>query len=140
MEQISEPMSAEESCHAEKQRSWVRDHFEQDSRHKYDTVEGKLRLIQTILNAGWIKPPETWKLQSLGISLGDALVQDISLEWIIVEDEYGRNPALKMEGSTIVIFPLTAISKRVERGEKVNVRELFDEFRQMIDEKLSQGF
>jgi hypothetical protein len=42
------------------------------------------------------------------------------------EDEYGRDPALRLQGTPFIVFPLTMISKRVERGEDVDVRELFD--------------
>lgn len=57
----------------EKQRSFVREHYEPDSQHLYDTLEGKLRLLKAILDAEWIEPHETWKLQSLGVTFGDAL-------------------------------------------------------------------
>jgi hypothetical protein len=73
MEQKVEALSDEEAAHVEKQRTWVRNHYEPGSRHRYETIEGKLRLIETILQAHWIEPSETWKLQSLGIVLGDAL-------------------------------------------------------------------
>jgi hypothetical protein len=44
---------------------------------------------------------------------------------VIVEDDYGRDPALILEGTSIISFPLTAISKRVQAGEAVDVRSLF---------------
>jgi hypothetical protein len=36
--------------HVERQRTWVRDHYEPDARHQYDTVEGKLQLLDTIIH------------------------------------------------------------------------------------------
>ncbi|HTO63278.1 MAG TPA: DUF3806 domain-containing protein [Bradyrhizobium sp.] len=90
-------------------------------------AEGKLRLLDTIVRSDWIARDETWKLQSLGVTFGDALVQKLGLPWVTVEDEYGSGPALHDEGTTIVVFPLTTISKRVERGDAVDVRELFDQ-------------
>jgi hypothetical protein len=141
MEQKFEALSGDDAAHAEKQRSWVRDHFEPEARGKYDSLEDKLRLLDTIIRSGWIERNEKWKLQSLGITLGDALVQKMGLVWVTVEDEYGRSPALHDNGSTIVVFPLTAISKRIERGESVDVRELFDGLCQMIEvrRKLESG-
>ena len=111
----------------EKQRNWVRDHYTPESRHLYDTLEGKLSLLETILRENWIEPNETWKLQSLGITFGDALSQKLGLHWGAVEDEYGRDPALYDRGTTLLMFPLTSISKRIERGEKVVIRELFED-------------
>lgn len=83
----------------------------------------------------WIEPTETWKLQSLGITLGDALSQKLGMVWVRVEDEYGESPALRYPGTTLLIFPLTAISKRIERGEEVDVVELFDGLCRLIEEQ-----
>ena len=139
MEQKIEPLSVEDAEHVEKQRSWVRDHYEPEARHKYDTIEGKLRLLDRIIRAGWIEPTETWKLQSLGITLGDVFVQDMGLVWVAVEDESGRDPALRLPGTSIIVFPLTLISKRIERGEEVDVRDLYAGVRQIIEETRAEG-
>jgi hypothetical protein len=90
-------------------------------------MEGKLVLLETILRSAWIAADETWKLQSLGIVFGDALAQRFNLEWVMVEDEYGRDPALKDPLSTILLFPMTSLSKRIEHSEALDVRQLFDE-------------
>lgn len=111
----------------EKQRSFVRDHYDPGSRRLYDTLEGKINLLEAILDAKWIESDETWKLQSLGVTLGDALAQKLALHWILVEDEHGSDPALHDPETTIILFPLTSISKRIEKGERVNVRNLFDD-------------
>jgi hypothetical protein len=109
----------------EAQRAWVRDHFEPHAQHQYETLVGKLRLLNTIVSEKWVEPHETVKLQSLGITLGDALVQELGMRWVAVEDDQGRDPAIELPGTTVVVFPLTMISKRIERGEDVNVLELF---------------
>jgi hypothetical protein len=115
----------EDANDVEAKRDWVRNHFEPNAQHKYETLEGKLRLLDTILSNDWIKPTETLKLQCLGITFGDALAQKLGMHWVVVEDEYGRDPALSFENSSVLSFPLTSISKRIERGESVNVNELF---------------
>jgi hypothetical protein len=48
------------------------------------------------------------------------------MEWVVVEDEYGRSPVLRWPGVTLVCSPLTMISKRIEHGEIVDVYALFD--------------
>lgn len=110
-------------------RKWVREHYAPEAEHKYESLEGKLDLLETILESGWIRPDETLKLQCLGITFGDAMAQDLGLTWVAVEDEYGRDPALTWQGTSVVAFPLTTISKRIERGETVDVRELFARMR-----------
>lgn len=139
MEQKIEELSAEDAERVEKQRGWVRDHYTPESVHKYETLDGKLRLLEIILKNKWIEPTETWKLQSLGITFGDALVQKMGVTWVAVEDEYGRDPALRDPGSSVVMFPSTTISKRVERGETVDVRDLFERFCQSITHVRSEA-
>ena len=91
-------------------------------------MEQKLDLIAAMLDSGVITPDQKWELQSLGIVFGDALSQALDLMWVAVEDEYGRDPALMMPKTTMLVFPRTVISKRIEDGEKVNVFELFGDF------------
>ncbi len=134
MEQRIESPSEEDLARIEEQRDWVRGHFEPDSRHLYLEYHQKLRLLDAILANGWIEPDETWKLQSLGITLGDALIQREGYDWVTVEDQYGRDPALKIEGTTMILFPLTMISKRIESGETVDVYQLIDGIVGMVDE------
>lgn len=119
------PLAGVDLTNVETGRAWVRDHFTPEARHKYDQLAEKLRLLQAILDAGWIESTETAKLQCLGITLGDALVQELGMKWVMVEDEDGRDPAIRLPGTTVILFPLTMISKRVERGEAVDVADLF---------------
>ena len=134
MKQKIGPLSAEHAAQTEKQRGWVRDHYEEDSRHQYDSVEGKVVLLDTILRSDWIQPQETWKQQGLGVTFGDILVQKLGLDWVTVEDDYGNDPGLQDPETSILLFPLTAISKRIERGESVDVRELIQFFCQKVEE------
>jgi hypothetical protein len=126
LDQKIEALNADEITRVEEMRNWVRDHFVPESRGKYETVEDKIRLLQSILDANWIAPDETWKLQSLGITLGDILEQTMGLTWVAVEDEYGRDPALRDGDTSILLFPMTMISKRIEDGETVDVLRLLD--------------
>ncbi len=106
----------------------------EDSKQKYQTAAGKLGTIRAILQAGIFRRDQTYELQCLGIVLGDAFVQELGMEWIMVEDEYGRDPAVRMPGTTIILHPLTIISKRVERGEQVDVFDLFNDHAARVDE------
>jgi hypothetical protein len=74
MSQKIEPMSDDDLAPTHKQRTWVMGHYESDGERLYATLEGKLSLLDTILRENWIEPDETWKLHSLGISFGDALL------------------------------------------------------------------
>lgn len=125
MNQRTYPLEGDDERDVVEKRRWVREHYSPETQYKYETLEGKLELLETILRNRWISNHEKLKLQCLGIAFGDALAQETGMEWITVEDEYGRDPALVLEGTSIIVFPLTSISKRIEAGEMVDVHELF---------------
>ena len=133
-EQKVEALNEEDRAFVAAKRKWVRDHYTENAEERYSTVKGKLTLLDTILKSNWIKPDETVKLQSLGITFGDALAQEVGLEWVFVEDEYGRDPALRLKGTSVLLFPMTMISKRIERGEDVDVYDLFGKALKGIEE------
>lgn len=139
MEQITEELRPNEIADLEAKRRWVRDHYDESARGEYQSIEGKLRLLDTILRNKWINPDETLKLQCLGVTFGDALAQHLGLTWVAVEDDYGRDPALILEGSSLRVFPLTSISKRIERGDDVDVYQLFEEACATIGRIQSEG-
>ena len=69
-----------------------------------------------------------YALQCLGVALGRVMARNIDgLDWWIVEDEYGRDPCLRYRETTLRLNPITMISRRIERGERVDVRSLYRE-------------
>jgi hypothetical protein len=121
------------------QRAVVEEYLgNEDSRQKYRTAAGKLGTIRAVLQSGIFKREQTYELQCLGIVLGDAFVQELGMEWIMVEDEHGRDPAVRMPNTTIILYPLTMISKRIERGEQVDVFQLFNGVAAQIEDLQQQ--
>jgi Domain of unknown function (DUF3806) len=139
MDQKFEPLNPDDIADLEAKRTWVRGHYDDAASYKYDSLDGKLRLLDAILRNKWIAPDETLKLQCLGVTFGDALAQRLGLTWVAVEDEYGRDAALTIEGTSVRVFPLTSISKRIERSEEVEVYELFEEACTTIERLGGQG-
>lgn len=138
MEQSIEPFNQEDLERIGKLREWVVGHY--DDPAAYDSVSGKLRLIQTILDKNWINKSETWKLQALGIAFGDALKQEVpELSWVVVDDEFGRDPALRWIDTTTLTFPLTAISKRIEEDVVVDVYQLFGGFQKALNKAVENA-
>jgi Domain of unknown function (DUF3806) len=139
VDQRFEPLNPDDLADLEAKRTWVRGHYDEAARHKYDTLDGKLRLLDAILQNKWIAPDETLKLQCLGVTFGDALAQRLGLTWVAVEDDFGRDAALTLEGTSVRVFPLTSISKRIERGDEVEVYRLFEQACTAIERLRSQG-
>lgn len=123
----------------ERAREWIKGHFVTDSELKYASIEGKLRVVTAILAGGWVKPSDTWKLQSLGVAIGDAMAQALMLDWVVVEDELGRDVALNWPSTSLYLFPKTMISKRVEQGVVVDVKALFERMCAQLREDAFSG-
>jgi len=55
-----------------------------------------------------------------------------------INDEYGSDPTIRYRNTTLCVSTLTAISKRVEDGEEVDVADLFRAFQDGIQEAILQ--
>lgn len=84
-----------------------------------------LELIQMTLDELNLSPDQGWELQCLGLAFGRVLLAETEdFDWAVVDDEYGRDPALRFLRTDLLLFPLTMISKRVERGEQPDLGAL----------------
>lgn len=92
-----------------------------------DQSPDDLERIQALLDAGVLSAADTYELQCLGIALGRVLVRNIpGLDWAVIDDEYGRDPTIRLRKTSLQINVLTQISSRVERGAGFRVRDLYD--------------
>jgi hypothetical protein len=108
---------------------------EQATRKSLSGVVADLALIQSALDAKVIEPEATYSLQALGIAFGKVFVGNNEFyDWWMVEDEYGRDPAIRFKETTLLVFPQTMISKRIEDGQHVAVREMYEGLREQLEE------
>lgn len=116
-----EPLGTELAADLETKRSWVRNCIVGDTAEFDSSWQAKARTVVGVLDTGKVGPTDTARLQALGVVFGDALVQLFDLNWVQIVDERGTDPALEIPGvSDGVIFPLTIVAKRVEKGETVD--------------------
>ncbi len=120
----------------EDQRAVVTRYLDEVSLRKFETAPGKLGTLRALLKAEVFSPDQTYELQSMGIVLGDVFVQDMGFHWVMVEDEYGRDPAIKFQETSVILFPLTMISKRIEQGETVDVFDLYNGVAAVAQERI----
>jgi len=93
----------------------------------FDGSRADLSAIQSVLDAGSVERDATYTLQSLGMAFGKVFIeQHDGFDWWMVEDEYGRDPAIRFGQTSLLAFPQTMISKRIEDGERVDIEDLFD--------------
>ncbi|HEY6250058.1 MAG TPA: DUF3806 domain-containing protein [Candidatus Angelobacter sp.] len=112
------------------------------ARQRYGTALTRtnkdLPILQRLLDDKAFKKSQTYELQSLGVAFGDVLVSEFPLRWVMVTDEYGRDPTLRFKNTSININALTMISKRVERDKPVDVFWLLRKTREAISDAEKQ--
>ena len=97
--------------------------------------------IQQVLDSGTVEPEATYSLQALGIAFGKVFIENTpNYDWWMVDDEYGRDPAIRFKMTTLLSFPQTMISKRIEDGEEIDVVQLYRGLQEQHDELRSQNY
>jgi Domain of unknown function (DUF3806) len=91
-----------------------------------------LAVLQRLIDDKAFAKTQTYELQSLGVAFGDVLASELPLRWVMVTDEYGTDPTLHFKNTTLQINALTMISKRVERGESVDLDDLLRATREYL--------
>ena len=93
-----------------------------------------LPILQRLIDDKVFEKSQSYELQSLGVVFGDVLASELPLRWVMITDEYGTDPTLRFKNTSININALTMISKRVERGEPVDVSSLVEKNREALSE------
>jgi hypothetical protein len=109
-------------------REFIKMHVPEDSLDFFNTVEGKLFVVQQILDLKLYPEKAEWICAALGVAFGDAFSLALKSEWALVEDEYGTSVALVARNGDreAYLTPLTTISRRAMRsGVSVDVAEIF---------------
>lgn len=82
-----------------------------------------LPLLQRGLDESVFSARNAGLLQNVGLAFGAVAVAELGLRWVMVEDEYGTDPALQDPDSEQVFHALTLVSARLEGG-KCDLKEL----------------
>jgi len=130
---VFKELSAEDSALLDQQRAVVAS----AARKRYGIAElshkeDDLPTLQRLINDHVFEKTQTYELQCLGVAFGDVLSSRYPLKWAMVTDEYGTDPTLRYKMTTIQLNALTMISKRIERGEPVDVEHLFKQTEQEL--------
>ena len=86
-----------------------------------------IALLQRLLDNKQVVAKDRRLLQDMGIVLGDLLLQEFNLRWVMYVDKYGPSRALQLKHSQNFIFPITMISRRAEVGVAVDISALYDQ-------------
>jgi hypothetical protein len=128
-------LSKDEAARLEQQRTVVAAAAKRSGTASLTGTKSDLPVLQRLIDNKVFKKSQTYELQCLGVALGDVLTSEFPLRWTMVTDEYGIDPTLRFDKTSVQINALTMISKRVERGGHVDVSELV----RMTREQLAQN-
>lgn len=100
-----------------------------------------LAMLQDVLDKKVIEREATYSLQALGMAFGKVFVNNNEdYDWWMVKDEYGRDPAVRYRDTSLLVFPQTMISKRVEDGEDVAIVELYEGLKNHLQRVLAENY
>ena len=85
-----------------------------------------LSILQQVVDQKLLANHQIKAWQSMGIVFGDILAEEFGLSWISYEDEAGASTALQWKETDNFVFPVTFFSKRIQFGESIDVRTLFN--------------
>jgi hypothetical protein len=82
--------------------------------------------LQLLLDRRLVAADDPLLLQAMGIVMGDALLNELGMHWVIYEDKQGRSRALQLGKHREFLFPATMISRRYQAGARVDVQQIYD--------------
>ena len=135
MEQQIEAPTQEEMEYIAKQLIYSSSLIEEITNSDTTGTITDLELIQKVIDSNFIQPDATNELCILGLALGLVFInENAGYDWWMVEDEYGRDPAIRYKETSITAFPETMILRRIEDGEEIDVKEIYFGLIEMLNE------
>ena len=91
-----------------------------------DPSDLSVEVLQDAIDRHLAAPEDTYRLQCLGVALGDLFCRLGDFEWRMIDDEYGRDPTIASKSRIWNLNALTVISKRVQAREAFDVAGFID--------------
>jgi hypothetical protein len=103
--------------------------------------ESDLPRLQQVVDSRLVEPEATYSLQALGLAFGKVFMRiRPDFDWWMVEDELGRDPAIRYKETSLLMFPKTMLSKRIEDGEQIDVAEIYEGLVEMVREVVAEHY
>ena len=139
-EQVIEAPSHEELEDLAQKLVHAKELAEHVAGRELDGSEEDLDAIQAILDSNTIEPEASYSLEALGVAFGCVFIDNHEgFDWWMVSDDSGRDPAVRYKESSLLIFAQDMIVKRIEEGQTVDVRELYEVLSEGIEEMLEEN-
>ncbi|WP_269618205.1 DUF3806 domain-containing protein [Zhongshania sp. BJYM1] len=130
----TDPMTPTDEKYMEDSRNQLNDLSRMELGRSFgESRDNDLRLIQTLLDRKIVTGDQTRLLQAMGIVIGDHLLKENNLKWVIYTDRVGRSRALEVPFKDEAIFPVTQISSRAAVDADIDVKAIYQRLESEID-------
>ncbi len=102
-------------------------------------TDNNLSILQALLDQKLVRQEQIQLLQSMGVVLGNRLAADLSMQWVVIEDRYGRSRALRLGATDNLLFPITMISRRAKVGARVSTQEIYQKAKDIMQPFIQKG-
>ena len=83
------------------------------------------------------KDPEI--MQAMGMALGDVMVKELGVHWVIYADKHGRSKALQYQETQHFLFPVTMLSRRAAGNAPIDIQIIYDKAAKKMEPYINSG-
>ena len=83
--------------------------------------------LQQIIDRRVVRSDQIDEWQAMGVLFGDIIATEFNMRWVRYEDRLGISKALRWRETDNFVFPVPIFSKRVQYGEKIDVKAIYDQ-------------
>jgi hypothetical protein len=96
-----------------------------------DQSTADLAALQRVLDGEKYDYTQVAELKAIAAVLGNVLHRQLGFEWVVAEDERGREPALRLKtANPLVIFPMRLVVSAARAGDRVDIEHIFRNVKQ----------
>lgn len=103
-------------------------------------------VIQELLDQDMLDWDDPSEIKPIELAVGRLLIlmesrtkNPMPLEWCVVEDEWGRDFAIKHRDYEAIVSPIDLLAKRLEDGDTINLVQLLADVVSRVEELIEQG-
>jgi hypothetical protein len=136
-----EALSAEDLAHLDDQLDHAGDLVFSITTARLDGTLNDLSLLQRVLDSKAIEPEAEYSLLSMGLAFGRVFINhNPDYHWWMLEDEYGRDPVVRLKETGLMVSPNTMLLRRVEDGEEFEVVGLYEDMLEDLEAIRRENF
>lgn len=112
----------------------------EDYGYELNQSKDDLLYLQRVIDDDSNDVNNEYAIECLGMAFGGVIASnEEGMDWWVVVDQFGRDVVIRYRQTSIQLDALHMIGKRLEIGEKVDVRELYDSLMDMVTEIKDKG-